>query len=157
MKKEFRFQYEHFTSILEMNTEQIVAVQAAELASMDAYAPYSNFKVGAALLLTDGTMIIGNNQENKAFPSGLCAERVALFNFGSQNLEAEIKYLAIVGGGEMLKPDEIFSPCGSCRQVMAEYADKQATPFQIILKNPDDSCYVFESISHLLPFIFGNK
>src|SRR5690554_5474302 len=123
MKKEFTFSYAHLNSIEELNEDQKKALKAAEKACETAYSPYSNFKVGAAILLNDGTLILGSNQENKAYPSGLCAERVALFSYGAQQNKQGIKILAITGGGEMLKTDQFFTPCGGCRQVMAEYAE----------------------------------
>lgn len=157
MKKEFTFSYDTYPSIQGLNPDQQKAVLAAEKAFEKAYAPYSNFRVGASLLLNDGTLVLGSNQENKAFPSGLCAERVALFSYGAQCEGQGIKILAVAGDGEMLKADENFSPCGACRQAMTEYAAMQKQPFEIVIKNSDGSCSVFEGIHHLLPFVFGSK
>lgn len=157
MKKEFQFSYDHFASFEELNLDQQKAVKAADEACETAYAPYSNFQVGAALLLNDGTIITGSNQENKAYPSGLCAERVALFSYGAQLNKSRIKILATVGGGEMLELDDCFSPCGGCRQVMSEYSDLQEEPFEIILRNGDGSYSIFKGIHQLLPFVFGSK
>lgn len=156
MKKEFKFSYQHLASKAELDEDQEKTVIAAETAAKKAYAPYSNFKVGAALLLNDDQLILGNNQENKAFPSGLCAERVALFSYGAQQNNQGIKKIAIVGDGELLKSRECFSPCGACRQAMAEYTSMQEEPFEIILKNEDGSFFIFEGIHQLLPFIFGS-
>lgn len=157
MKKEFTFTYHHYNSWSELSESQQKTVRAAEEASKNAYAPYSNFSVGAALLLENGELVLGSNQENKAFPSGLCAERVALFSYGASNKTTAIKSLAVVSDGNMLDPEDIFSPCGSCRQVMAEYSNRQEKAFEIILKGQDGSFQVFEGIHHLLPFIFGSK
>ena len=157
MKKEFTFSYAHLISTKELNEDQITALEAADKACETAYSPYSKFKVGAALLLNDGTLILGSNQENKAYPSGLCAERVALFSYGAQQKKQGIKILAISGGGDLLQADQFFTPCGGCRQVMAEYAEMQNTPFEIIMKNGEDNYLIFESIQHLLPFVFGSK
>lgn len=157
MKKEFKFSYDNFPSIQGLNPDQQRAIRAAEKACEKAYAPYSNFRVGASLLLNDDTIVLGSNQENKAFPSGLCAERVALFSYGAQQEGQGIKILAVAGEGEMLKIDDCFSPCGACRQAMSEYATMQEQPFEIIIKNSDGSCSVFEGIHQLLPFIFGSK
>lgn len=157
MKKEFTFSYDHFPSIQDLNSDQRKAIKAAEKAAKKAYAPYSNFKVGASLLLNDDTLVLGSNQENKAYPSGLCAERVALFSYGAQQNGQGIKILAVVGEGEMLNVDDYFSPCGGCRQAMTEYAAIQDHPFEIIIKNGDGSICVFEGIHHLLPFVFGSK
>lgn len=157
MKKEFTFSYEHHSSKEELSAAQQKAVSASEEALTKAYAPYSKFKVGAALLLEDNTIILGSNQENKAYPSGLCAERVALFSYGAQKSEHKIKTLAICGDGDLLKDGDIFSPCGGCRQAMAEYTDIQGKPFEIVLKNGDGSFMIFDGIHQLLPFIFGSK
>lgn len=157
MKKKFTFSYDYFPSIEGLNSDQRRAVEAAEKACAKAYAPYSNFKVGASLLLNDDTLVLGNNQENKAYPSGLCAERIALFSYGAQQKEQGIKILAVVGVGEMLNLNDYFSPCGACRQVMTEYAAMQDCPFEIIIKNWDGSLSVFEGVHHLLPFVFGGK
>lgn len=157
MKKEFSFSYDNFPSIKGLNTDQQRAVEAAEKACKKAYAPYSNFKVGASLLLNDDTLVLGNNQENKAYPSGLCAERVALFSYGAQQEGQGIKILAVVGEGDLLNANDYFSPCGACRQTMTEYVDMQDSPFEIVIKNGDGSFSVFEGIHHLLPFVFGSK
>lgn len=157
MKKEFTFSYHHLASVEELNEDQKKAIEAAEEAKLKAYAPYSNFKVGAALLLNDQTLVLGSNQENKAYPTGLCAERVALFSYGAQQNKQGIKILAIVGSGDLLKDGEFFTPCGGCRQAMSEYAGLQDAPFEIIMKNGDGSLLVFEGIHHILPFIFGSK
>ncbi len=157
MKKEFTFSYDNYPSIQGLNRDQQKAIKAAEKACKNAYAPYSNFKVGAALLLEDDTLVKGSNQENRAYPSGLCAERVALFSYGAQQTKQGIKILAVAAEGEMLKINDYFSPCGSCRQVMTEYAEMQDQPFEIVIKNGDGSCSVFEGIHHLLPFVFGSR
>lgn|SRR5690554_440637 len=157
MKKEFKFSYQHIPSFEELNEEQAKTISSAEEAAKKAYAPYSKFKVGAALLLNDNKIILGSNQENKAYPTGLCAERVALFSYGAQENGQGIKTLAIVGDGELLNPGDIFSPCGGCRQAMAEYSEMQDEPFEIILKNQDGSFMIFEGIHQLLPFIFGTN
>lgn len=155
MEKELKIKYKQFDSFDELNADQQKAILASKEAQACAYAPYSQFKVGAALLLTDDTIIKGSNQENKAYPAGLCAERVALFAYGAQPNKSGIKMIAISGGGELLKPDENFTPCGGCRQVMAEFTEMQDEPFEIILENGDKSYTVFEEIQQLLPFIFG--
>jgi|SRR5690554_6775686 len=157
MKKEFKFSYDYFESVQALAVGHQKAIELAKEAQKNAYAPYSNYKVGAALILEDGTFILGNNQENKAYPSGLCAERVALFTYGAQGSTSEITTLAIVGGDFLLDSGEVFSPCGSCRQVMAEFSNKQKKPFEILLLNNNGSCVVFEGVHNLLPFIFGSK
>src|SRR5690554_729323 len=156
MKKEFTFSYNHLNSIEELNNDQRKAIEAADKAGEKAHAPYSNFQVGAALLLNDDTLVLGSNQENKAYPSGLCAERVALFSYGAQQNKQGIKILAITGKGKMLQSNAFFTPCGGCRQAMAEYTEMQDTPFEIIMRNGDESLLVIEGIHHILTFIFGS-
>lgn len=117
--------------------------------SNDAYAPYSSFKVGAAVLMEDGSVFLGNNQENRAFPSGLCAERVAIFSAGSMASEKKIKAIAIYAPME-----EQISPCGSCRQVILEYEIKQDQKLPIFLMNKGNEVRKFNAASDLLPFGF---
>jgi cytidine deaminase len=156
MKKQFSFEYEIFISIDDLTKEQRELMIEADKAMANAYAPYSKFKVGAALLLDNGEYVYGSNQENKAYPSGLCAERVALFSVGAQLPDRKVKKIAIVGEGALLRKDDILTPCGSCRQVMAEFVEKQSESFEILMKNHDGSVFVFDSIDKLLPFTFGS-
>jgi cytidine deaminase len=121
-----------------------------------AYAPYSKFKVGAAVLLEDGTVITGNNQENIAYPSGLCAERVALFAAGANNADKQVRSIAITAEGDLLKDSEIVSPCGGCRQVMLETERRQKSPCRIILVGQNGNALVFNSAEDLLPLAFGS-
>ena len=118
-----------------------------------AYAPYSNFHVGAVLLLKDGTIVEGNNQENVAYPSGLCAERVALFSAGASNPDVPVVSLAIVA----MKNGQIqsaISPCGGCRQVMLETEQRYGYPIRILLCGYDQTI-IIPSVQHLLPFSFS--
>lgn len=157
MTKEIHFSYELLNSISELNeTEQILAHRAIE--AMDkAYAPYSKFNVGAALQLITGEIIQGNNQENIAYPSGLCAERVALFYAGANHPGIEIETLCIVAKGDLVPKTQILSPCGSCRQVMLESENRQKTPIRVILINQDDTVLIVNSANDFLPFGFGRK
>ena len=156
MKKHFSFEYELFVSVDELTADQKALMLEADKAMNNAYAPYSKFKVGAAILLDNGDYVYGSNQENKAYPSGLCAERVALFSVGAQLPKRKIKKIAIVGEGVLLGKDDILTPCGGCRQVMAEFVEKQNESFEILMKNHDGSVFVFDSIDKLLPFTFGS-
>lgn len=123
-------------------------------AQSKAYAPYSNFKVGASLLLEDGSTVEGNNQENAAYPSGLCAERVAFFAYGASGNTSKVKAVAIVAGSKEFTLEGILSPCGGCRQVLAEYEAKQNQPIELILKSDSDEVYVIPSVADTLPFAF---
>ena len=122
-------------------------------AQQNAYAPYSNFKVGAAILLEDGTVFTGNNQENSAFPSGLCAERVAIFNAGANFPNQIIEQIAIVAHANFELKKTIM-PCGACRQAMIEYERKQGQKIEIILQVNKENIFVSESVSNLLPYAF---
>ena len=155
MKKELHFSYETLKSISELNeVDRILAENAFE--AMDkAYAPYSKFNVGAALKLKTGDIIQGNNQENIAFPSGLCAERVALFYAGAKYPGVEIETLCIVAKGDLVSKSHILSPCGSCRQVMLESENRQKNPIRVILINQDGTILIVNSAKDFLPFGFG--
>jgi len=123
-------------------------------AQQNAYAPYSNFKVGAAILLEDGTIFTGNNQENSAFPSGLCAERVAIFACSAQHPNIKINVIAISANSEKIDINTVLAPCGSCRQSMYEYESKQNKPIRVLLKGVDNEVVEFLSVSDLLPLVF---
>lgn len=133
------------------NNWQNLCVEAKKI-SEQAYAPYSKFRVGAAVLLEDESIIPANNQENAAYPSGLCAERTALF-FCSANFPNK-KIIAIA----IYSPDAInmLTPCGACRQVMLEYEQKQQRNIITILYYKDD-VYVLNSVKDWLPFEFGSE
>lgn len=122
-----------------------------------AYAPYSHFRVGAALLLDNGKIILGSNQENAAYPSGLCAERVAVFHAGSVYPEAKILKMAITAASDTKQTQAPIPPCGSCRQSIAEYEIKQDTPIEIYFMGEIGVIYQSASLKNLLPFMFDKK
>jgi cytidine deaminase len=122
-----------------------------------AYAPYSQFHVGAAILLENGTMVEGNNQENAAYPSGLCAERVAIFSVGANFPNQLIRAIAITASSANYVSGEPVTPCGACRQSMLEYELKQNTPIAVYLVSPSDEVIVIPSVSQLLPLHFDAK
>ena len=119
-----------------------------------AYAPYSGFLVGASVLLDNGKIVTGNNQENVAFPSGLCAERVAIFYAKSKFPNTKINSIAISAISKNFQIEDVISPCGSCRQVISEYEVKQNENIRILLHQSDDSVIIIKSISDLLPLMF---
>lgn len=146
--------YTEYTSWEELPKQVNQMLQGAKDAARNAYAPYSLFKVGVSLLMDDGQIIKGNNQENVAYPSGMCAERVALYYASSEYPGKIIKSLAIFsepGNVTRVKP---VTPCGACRQVIAEYEKKQQSPISIICSSNTGTVYVFSSIEDLLPFMF---
>ena len=122
-----------------------------------AYAPYSQFRVGAALFLDNGKIILGSNQENAAYPSGLCAERVAIFHAGSVYPEAKILKMAITAASDNNQTKAPIPPCGSCRQSIAEYEIKQDTPIEIYFMGEIGEVYQSASLKNLLPFMFDKK
>ncbi len=126
----------------------------AQKSSKNAYAPYSGFLVGAALRMADGTILKGNNQENVAYPSGLCAERVALFYASANFPDLPIETIAITAVTGKFEIKEPISPCGSCRQVMAEIEKNQEQNMRVILKGEKGKVYVIESAKYLLPLMF---
>jgi len=130
--------------------------QAVEIRKK-AYAPYSQFRVGAALLLDNGKVVLGSNQENAAYPSGLCAERVAIFYAGSRYPEAKILKMAITAASDTNQTKAPIPPCGSCRQSIAEYEIKQDTPIEIYFMGEIGSIYQSASLKNLLPFMFDKK
>lgn len=138
----------------ELTAEEQQAMRLAQEAANDAYAPYSNFLVGAALVLEDGTMFRGSNQENAAYPSGLCAERTALFALSAHHPKARIKLLAVTARRRQEQDFLPAMPCGACRQVMAEYEYKQREPIPVLLQAADGKFYRFKSVADLLPFQF---
>ena len=130
--------------------------QAIEARDM-AYAPYSKFKVGAAVLLDNGEIIAGSNQENASYPSGLCAERTAIFYAGAKYPDA--KFLKIALSAKSLNHRVIspIPPCGSCRQAIAEYEVKQETPIEIFFMGETGKVVKSHSLKELLPLIFDNS
>lgn len=144
--------YEHL-SFEELGSLDQELVQEAFKAMDLARAPYSKFKVGSAVKLIDGQVVRGNNQENAAYPSGLCAERVALFSAKSGNAAA-IDSIAIVAQNNQGLSANAFS-CGSCRQVMLEYAGDQDRPYRVIMRDQKEKYIVLEDARLLLPFTFN--
>ena len=156
MQKEYSFKFQLYPNLESLPTIDISVVNKAFEAMEKAYAPYSKFKVGAALLLEDGQIIQGNNQENIAYPSGLCAERIALFHANAQFPEIAVELICIVAKGDLMPISQLISPCGACRQVMLESENRQNKPIRIILVNQDNRTICIDSVQNLLPFGFGN-
>lgn len=144
-------------SLSELNDLQQTLVKKAIEATANSYSPYSHFKVGACLRLDDGTMVIGANQENAAYPVGLCAERTAIFAAQAQHPEHAVTHIAIAARntyGELVgKP---ISPCGSCRQVILEIEERYGRDIEVLLYGRD-KIYVIKSIKDMLPLCFVNS
>lgn len=155
MKKELTVSYEHLDhwSMLSESDQQLV--EAAQKVCESAYAPYSKFQVGASLRLEDGNVLTGSNQENIAYPSGLCAERVTLFYAGANFPDKAVETLCIVAKGDLVSQDALLSPCGACRQVMVETEARQDQSYRVILVSQNGACVIFDSAKSLLPLAFG--
>lgn len=144
----------HILNESELTTEQKNVIEAAKNATYRSYSPYSQYKVGAACLLDNGEIIEGSNQENAAYPSGICAERTALFYALSRYPEAKVRKLCIVSRtqtGEFSRG--ICAPCGACRQVILETEYRSGAPIEILLPC-EEGIYCINGISTLLPFGF---
>jgi cytidine deaminase len=122
-----------------------------------AYAPYSNFRVGTAILLDNGKIVLGSNQENAAYPSGLCAERVAIFYAGAMYPEAKILKMAITAASDTNTTKSPIPPCGACRQSIAEYETRQNVPIEIYFMGELGAIYKSDSLKNLLPFMFDKN
>lgn len=132
-------------------------IRIAKNSLKSAYAPYSGFLVGSSVLLENGKIIAGNNQENVAYPSGLCAERVAIFYASSEFPNVKIKAIAITAISKKFEIKDVISPCGSCRQVISEYEEKQNENIRVLLHQANDTVIILNSISDLLPLMFISK
>jgi cytidine deaminase len=139
----------------ELGKEEQSLLKKAKDALQQAYAPYSKFHVGAALLLDDGKIVTGSNQENASFPLGLCAERVALANKAANYPNQKVKAIAVSVENKIA--DSPASPCGMCRQALLEGEMKQGTPIKVLLKGPLDEIYEIDSVKQLLPLAFSSK
>lgn len=137
----------------ELSVSDQKLIEQAKAATQKSYAPYSNFCVGAAARLKDGTVVIGNNQENAAFPSGLCAERTALFYANANYPDAPVTDLAVAAytHGHFLKAP--IPPCGACRQVILGVEERYGNPIRILLYG-ESGTYIVDSIKTLLPLQF---
>lgn len=155
VKRQINITYMEYGSLQELSDEdRDLAVRAIE-ATRNSYAPYSGFHVGAAIRLDDGTTVTGANQENIAYPSGLCAERTAMFHAAAQYPDTPMQTIAIaaVSGGKLCsKP---ATPCGACRQVMAEYQTRGGHPVSILLVGAE-RIWKFSRVEDILPLIFDS-
>lgn len=157
MKKDIHIGYEHFKSNSELNDIEKKLFERSKTARENAYAPYSNFLVGCAVLLENGEIYSGNNQENAAFPSGLCAERTALFWIGANFPNEKIKKIFIIGGPkEFSEKTPPIPPCGACRQSLMEYETKQNENIDVYFSNLNEEVFKVNSIKDLLPFYFDS-
>ncbi|MET4140510.1 cytidine deaminase [Pedobacter sp. UYP1] len=146
--------YESYDQLEELNAaDQSLCMQAKE-ALKTSYSPYSNFKVATAVRLNDGVIVSGSNQENLAYPSGLCAERVALFTIGATYPDAIIETMAITAHTDNFKIEQPITCCGACLQVMAEFERKQNKEIEVLFYCLDGKVLKVKGIKSLLPFVF---
>lgn len=146
-----------YDSLKELPKNIVDLMQSAIDARTRAYAPYSNFNVGAALLLDNDEIITGNNQENASYPSGLCAERTAIYYAGSQYPNAKVLKMAITAGAKDKDTSDPIPPCGACRQAIAEYEVKQDAPIEIYFMGKTGKVVMSNSLANLLPLIFDKS
>lgn len=154
-KREKKIQYIEYSSINELPEEYKILMETAIEATASSYAPYSNFNVGAAVLMDNGEIVSGSNQENAASPSGLCAERVALFYAHHKFPAQSVKAIAVVGSSQGRITDTLTFPCAACLQVMAESQKRGKGPIAVIIGS-NSRILAVESIDALLPFSFVN-
>lgn len=147
--------FEVFNSISDLSEEIQTLMQQAIAIRRKAYAPYSHFKVGAAILLDNGKIVLGSNQENAAYPSGLCAERVAIYQAGAIYPDAKMLTIAITAASDSNPTLSPIPPCGACRQSISEYEFKQVTPIEIYFMGESGEVFKSNSISNLLPLSFN--
>jgi len=151
---DFKITYETYENINELSVEDKLLCIRAEEALQTSYSPYSKFKVGTAIKLADGEVILGSNQENVAYPSGLCAERVALFAIGSNKPNVVISTMAITAFTDNFDIKNPVTSCGACLQVMAEFEQKQKSPIAVIFYCLNGQVIKVNGIRSLLPFVF---
>lgn len=156
-ENKFEFNYTVFESIDELPEDQKQLLREARNVTENAYAPYSNFQVGAVAKLTNGETVSGSNQENASFPAGLCAERVLIASASSQFPRVPIETMAISYKSENVKSDHPISPCGICRQTLQEYEERVSHPVKLILGGMTGPVYVIDSASRLLPLAFTSE
>ena len=151
MNKKIEINFTEYSSTDELNASDATLIGLAMDNLKNSYSPYSQFKVSSLIQLEGEINILGTNQENGAYPSGLCAERVAIFSAKATHPNKRVEKVVIVTEQGHEFP---FSPCGGCRQVLMEYELNQKEPIEVILKSGKSKVWVFKSVRDLLPFAF---
>jgi cytidine deaminase len=144
-----------YESLDELDSDDRRLFKAASDAATKAYAPYSRFCVGAAVLLDNDTIVTGNNQENISYPSGLCAERIAIFTAASNYPDVPVKAIAIAASHSNPGNMTALTPCGACRQVLAEYEMRYRRPIRVIMMAEKGKILISDNIGNLLPYPFN--
>jgi len=153
-KKSLNIEYLEYDSVNDMSGEEVGLINETDTNLQNAYAPYSKFKVSAVCKMENGIVVKGTNQENGAYPSGLCAERVAIFAAKSQFPNQKVEKIVITTEETTLLP---VSPCGACRQVLIEYELLQNQPIELIMKSGESKVWKFKSVKDILPFAFDGE
>ena len=152
--REINIQIEEYSDASLLKDSEKTLLNQALIAIDGSYAPYSEFHVGAAVLLENGEIIMGSNQENAAYPSGLCAERVAIFHANSKYPKLKVKAIAITASSDNFITKSPITPCGACRQVIAETESRQHEKVRIVMKGQEGLVQVVNGIENLLPLMF---
>lgn len=146
-----------FENTTELTEQDTLLMNKAIEARAKAYAPYSKFNVGAAFLLENDEIVLGNNQESAAYPSGMCAERVGVWRIGSEFPGVKIKKLAITAASQNMTVDKPIGPCGACRQTLSEYEINQKEPMEVLFMGEVGKIIKTTSLLSLLPFSFDSE
>ena len=154
MKQKYEFEFEYFEQMQALSEADSTLLIAARNATKTAFAPYSNFKVGAAALLSNGQIVIGSNQESASYPVGICAERTLLNSIGSQFSIETIIAMAISYDTDKAACNTPISPCGMCRQSLLDFENRYQAPIKIILAGKTGPIMVIATAKNLLPFGF---
>ncbi len=150
----FNINYTRYENLDELDAADRALCEQSVEALKTSYSPYSKFKVGTAVRLDTGEVVLGSNQENVAYPSGLCAERVALFSIGVTHPHAIIKSMAITAQTDLFEITKPITSCGGCLQVMAEVEQKQAEPIEVLFYRVGGEILKVQGVQRLLPFLF---
>jgi cytidine deaminase len=156
-KRKLEVEYTVFKNVEELPEQDRILIEKAKEISMNAYAPYSEFRVGAAVLLDNGEIFAANNQENASYPEGSCAERIVLFYAMAQYPKQKIKSMAVCGNPQKFELTHFIAPCGACRQVMFEYEYRCEAKMRILLSGISGETILIEGVNNLLPFQFSPK
>ena len=156
-ERKFEFSFEVYDSIDELGAEDRQLLTEARDATDRAYAPYSNFRVGAAAKLENGQIVTGTNQENASYPVGICAERVLLSAVSSLYPGVPVTTMAVSYQSNKVKSDHPISPCGMCRQALLEFEGRTSKLIRLVLAGIKGKIYVIRSVSQLLPLAFRSE
>jgi cytidine deaminase len=156
-ENKFEFSYEVYNDISELKKEDADLLTQARAVTKQAYAPYSNFFVGATARLGNGETVAGTNQENASYPVGICAERVLLGNAATLYPGVSVDTLAISYDSKEVPSDHPISPCGMCRQALLEYETRTKKPIRLILAGQNGKIYIVNTVRFLLPFAFDSS